>query len=494
MLHVASVDLGASNGRVMLCCFDGKSLSLREVRRFKNGPTKLADGLYWDIYALLDNVIDGLVEAGELGGDVVSIGIDTWGCDFGLLDRDGHLIRLPNHYRDSRNEAYMYEVVDKLGRDTLFTITGTQILPINTLFQLYRIGQESPWVLSESVSLLMIPDLLNYFLTGERMSERSIASTTQLVDMSKGSWNVQLLDDLGLPNRIMPRIATTGTVLGKLRANLCGAPHLERVKVISTVSHDTEAAIVAIPSDSKRVYVCSGTWSLIGVTLDNPLINASVAQLGWTNEIGVYGIQFMKNMAGLWILQQIQEYLRLHGQRLDINTLVALAEQEEEFLFLFNPDDPRLMGVSNVILTIRNICIETKQRMPVTIGAMVRGVLESLALNYRLALEQLESLTSRQYDSIYIVGGGARNTLLNQFVANATGRTVIAGSTEASAVGNALVQLFSMGYISSRNELVEVATHSQRTVEYTPSDTERWSLAYSKFLEVIGVSVVDQGL
>lgn len=483
MLNLVAVDLGASSGRVMQAGFTGDQLTLREVRRFPNSPTYVFDRMYWNAYGLLDQIKQGIMATAAAVGVVDSIGVDSWAVDFGLVDKRGVLLDAPRHYRDARNPAAMQAVLRQVGAASLFDRTGIQLLPFNTLFQLWAMQEDNPALLAHADTLLLMPDLLNYFLTGEAQAEFTNATTTQMLDAQSASWDTQLLTQLHLPTGLLPPIAQPGTVLGRLNdLELLAHAGLANTQVVHTTSHDTAAAVVSVPAEQQEcVYISSGTWSLLGTLVQRPILNDVARTFNFTNEGGVGNYRLLKNVMGLWLLQETQRNLQNVGEPADIQRLLHGARLASRFTALFNPDDPRLLQPGDMPAAIRQMCVETGQRPPQTTGELVRGILESLALKYRMVLEQLEVLTDRRYQVIHVVGGGSQNELLCQFTANATGRTVIAGPVEASAIGNVLVQLVALGELSTGPEMLELVRRSAQPVPYVPRDKELWDQAYRLF-------------
>jgi rhamnulokinase len=431
MKRVAAVDLGASSGRVMLGEVGAHVLELREVHRFWNGPVRVHGRLHWDILHLYRATLDGLRTAGALDG----IGIDSWAVDYGLLDDAGRLLRNPVHYRDSRTEGVMERVLEKVPAAELYAVTGLQQLPFNTIYQLA--AEE----LAGASSLLMIPDLLAYWLTGEVGVERTNASTTQLYDVLARDWSDELISRVGLPRRVFPQLREPGDVIGDVLPDETGlAPG---TPVIAVGSHDTASSVVAVPAaDERFAYISSGTWSLVGLELDAPVLTDAAREANFTNEGGVdERIRFLRNVMGLWILQECQ---RVWGDD-DLDGLLRDAAAAPPFTTLIDPDAPEFLAPGNMPARVEEHCGATGQEPPRSRGAMVRCILESLALAYRRTLRSAQSIAGREVDVLHVIGGGSQNELLCQLTADACGLPVLAGPVEASALGNVLVQARALG-------------------------------------------------
>ncbi|TDW71125.1 rhamnulokinase [Kribbella pratensis] len=468
MKRVAAVDLGASSGRVMLGEVGAHVLELREVHRFWNGPVRAHGRLHWDILQLYRSTLDGLRTAGALDG----IGIDSWAVDYGLLDADGRLLRNPVHYRDSRTDGVMERVLEKVPAADLYAVTGLQQLPFNTIYQLTAEALEG------ATSLLMIPDLLGYWLTGEIGVERTNASTTQLFDVRSREWSDELISRVGLPRRVFPQLREPGDVIGNALPDETGlAPG---IPVIAVGSHDTASSVVAVPAaDERFAYISSGTWSLVGLELDAPVLTDAAREANFTNEGGVDGrIRFLRNVMGLWILQECQ---RVWGDD-DLDGLLRDAAAAPSFTTLIDPDAPEFLAPGNMPKRIEEHCRATGQEPPRSRGAMVRCILESLALAYRRTLRAAQSIAGREVDVLHVIGGGSQNELLCQLTADACGLPVLAGPVEASALGNVLVQARALGEplpdLAAMRALVR-STHRLRT--YTPQGKPAdWDAAESR--------------
>jgi rhamnulokinase len=471
MRTVAAVDLGASSGRVMLGRVAPGRLELTEAHRFPNTPVRLAGTLYTDIVALHRGMLTGLRAAGPVDG----IGIDSWAVDYGLLDSSSRLLGLPVHYRDARTDGVADRVLATIGADELYAVTGLQQLPFNTLYQLVAEGPER---LAVADRMLMIPDLLGFWLTGVAGAERTNASTTQLYDVRARGWSTTVAERAGIPSRVLPPLRSPGDIIGPVlpETELAAAP------VIAVGSHDTASAVVAVPAGSERfAYISSGTWSLAGVELDAPVLTEAARAANFTNEGGVDGrIRFLKNVMGLWLLQ---ESVRTWGP-VDLSELLVQAAAAPAFAALIDPDDPSFLAPGDMPARIAEFCTATGQQVPPDRPALVRCILESLALAYRRTIRAAAELSGRDVEVVHIVGGGARNELLCQLTADACGLPVLAGPVEASALGNVLVQARALGVplpdLAAMRALVR-ATHDLR--RYDPRPAPGWTAAESRLTQ-----------
>jgi rhamnulokinase len=489
MKRFLAIDLGAESGRAILGSLDNGRLSLEELHRFLNEPVRLPDGLYWDTLRLFHNICEGLRVAGrERKLTLDGIGVDTWGVDYGLIDRHGELVVNPRHYRDPRNSGMMERTFQVLPRETIFEHTGLQFMNLNSLYQLHAVKLAGSPGLDAADKLLFMPDLLSYWLSGVKANELTIASTSQFYNPARQRWSTEIFDALGLPTRLLCDIVPPGRLLGSLLEPLRDSSGLNGVPVYTTAGHDTAAAVAAVPAAGDRpwCYISSGTWSLMGLELDAPIVNRRVLDLNFTNEVGVDGkIRLLKNIAGLWIVQECRRAWALDGQTFDYAQLAALAAQAEPLQAVLNPDE--FLDPGHMPERIVEYCRRTGQDAPAAPGQFIRIVLESLALRYRQVLESLESVVGHRIEVIHIVGGGSKNTLLNRLVAEATGRTVVAGPSEATAAGNVLVQAMGAGELNSLAQLRNVIRHSfeLETIPAAPT-TPAWDRAYEKYLRVAG--------
>jgi len=486
-------DLGAESGRGILGRFDGNRLTLEQVHRFENGGVALLDRLYWDPLRLFGEIESGLGMAGKMEPQLASVGIDTWGVDFVLLAADGTLLDNPRHYRDARTDGMLETAFQIMPREQIFSHTGIQFMKLNSLYQLLALRLADAPQLAAAQQLLMIPDLLHYFLSGERSGEFSNATTTQLFDPTRGGWSTALCEAFDLPQHILPPIAAPGTQLGTVRdsvAERCGLS--KSVPVILPATHDTGAAVAAVPATGVGTgdfaYISSGTWSLMGAELAAPELGADALRQNFTNEGGVGGTyRFLKNIMGLWLVQECRRTWSLAGRDRSYGELATAAAAAPAFGPLINPDDERFLPPGDMPSRIRAYCEETSQQIPESEGAIIRCVLESLALKYRQTLEQLETVLDRPMKTIHIVGGGIQNELLCELTAHATSRPVVAGPAEATAIGNLLIQALGLGWVESLEQIRQVVIDSFDPTRYEPAvdQAEAWNDAYGRFVRLV---------
>ena len=484
-----AVDLGASGGRVLAGAFDGLRLRLQEVHRFENGPTLAAGNMYWDVLSLWNHVKDGLRAAGErFGAGVRSLGVDTWGVDFGLLGRHDELLGNPYHYRDRRTQGMLEALFETVPREEVFAQTGIQFMELNTLYQLFAMQRASSPILEQAESLLMMPDLFHWLMTGNKANEFTNATTTQFYNPRTQRWATQMLERLGIPTHILGTIVPPGTCLGKLRSDVVAEIGLPNVDVVLPGTHDTASAVMAVPTVEQAgmkpnwCYISSGTWSLMGVETVQPVIGNTSQQLNLTNEGGVGGtIRLLKNIAGLWLVQECRRIWQQAGQSYDWPKLVALAEGAPPLVSLVDPDDGSFVAPADMPDAIRQYCGQTGQAVPDTHGAVIRCVLESLALRYRDVLESLEQLTGARLETIHIVGGGTQNELLCQLAADACRRLVVAGPVEATAIGNVMIQAIAAGEVGSISQARGIIRDSFDVKEYAPRNPDPWDEAFTRF-------------
>ena len=482
MRQYLAFDLGAESGRAILGTLDGGRLELQELHRFPNQPVRTPAGLYWDALRLFHEIERGLAVAGrERKLHLDGIGVDTWGVDFGLIGRDGSLVASPMHYRDARNDGMLEKTFAIVPRAEIFAHTGIQFMQLNSLYQLYAMKLAGSPGLDAATRLLFMPDLFNYWLTGVECNELTEASTSQFYNPVAKRWATELLERLELPIAILGKIVPPGTLLGPLLPHVAEAAGLERTPVYATASHDTAAAVAAVPAEGDGwCYISSGTWSLMGVELSEPVIGERSLALNFTNEIGVGGrTRFLKNIAGLWLLQECRRAWALEGAEYTYDELASMASASSPFKAIIHPD--AFLHAGGMPGRIAAWCASKGQTAPATPGEFARAILESLALRYRQVLESLELAVSRKIKVVHIVGGGSRNRVLNQFVADATGRLVVAGPSEATAAGNLLVQAIGSGVIADLAEARAVVRRSLPLSLYEPQPSAGWDEAYDKF-------------
>jgi len=484
------IDLGAESGRVVAGLWDGRKMRLQEIHRFPNGAVTIADSLRWNTLGLWAEIQNGFaLAAKKYGSSIVSVGVDTWGVDFALLSKSGELLGLPYHYRDARTRGMMQKSFARVPRKEIFAVTGVEFMEINTLFQLLALKERSPEVLDAAETLLMMPDYLNFCLSGSRVGEFTIATTSQCVNPQKRAWATGLLKKLGLPTKIFPKLVAPGTRVGQLRPELAARTGLGAINVIAPAAHDTASAVAAVPTRNTGradwAYLSSGTWSLLGVELPEALLSPEALRLNITNEGGVDGTyRLMKNIMGLWLVQECRRAFAAQDREFSYDELVLLAAKASPFRSLVNPDEVRFLNPPNMPRAIQDFCRETSQPIPKTPGQLVRCVLESLALTYAAVLEGIESLTGTNIKVVHVVGGGSRNQLLNSFTASACGRPVIAGPVEATAFGNLLVQARSQGEIATLADIRAAVRASSEVVQFDPTDAAAWQEARGRFAEL----------
>ena len=478
-----AVDLGAESGRVVLGRFDGGRVSLEEVHRFPNPAVGLPDGLHWDVLRIFSEIKDGLAKAVR-GEEIEGVGIDSWGVDFGLLDRGGALVSNPYHHRDGRTEGMIEEAFGLMPKEEIYSTTGIQFLPINTLYQLLAM-RGSP-LLKAAETMLLIPDLMNYWLTGEKACEYTNATTTQLLDL-EGGWAQDLFERMDLPSRILAPIVPPATELGPLLPGIADEVGAKS-PVFAVASHDTASAVVAVPAEGGDfAYISSGTWSLVGAELSGPVVTAEGLEANFTNEGGFGGkTRLLKNVMGLWLLQECRRTWAREGREYSYEELARLAGDAPSAGSLVDPDHPAFLAPGDMPSRIRTFCKETGQSPPEEPAPLARCVFESLALKYRYAIEQAQGLTGRIVPTVNVVGGGSQNALLCQLTADASRLPVVAGPVEATATGNVMVQAFAQGRVGSLEEIRAVVRDSFETSAYEPGgDADEWSGLYERFSRLI---------
>jgi rhamnulokinase len=490
--YYLAMDIGAESGRAMLGQFDGDRLALSEVHRFPNGPVRLPDGLHWDILHIWREVKQSLAQAlHERGESLASVGIDTWGVDFALLDRDGALISNPFHYRDSRTDGMLENAFRHVSRAELYQRTGMPSMQLQTLYQLLSMVVGCSPALETAETFLMTPDLLNYWLTGQKGCEFTIASPTQCYNPHLKDWDRTILEHMGIPVRLFPPILQPGTNLGSLLPYVGEevGPGWDSLSIVAPACHDTASAAAAVPAERPDcAWISSGTWSVVGTELSTPIINGKTLAYNLANEGGVCGTFFLcLNVMGLWILQECRRTWANQGDVLSYPELTRLAGQAESLKAVIDPDHDEFFGPGNMPARIQDYCRRTGQVVPESKGAIVRCVLESLALKYRWAIERLEEVVAQRLDPLHIVGGGTQNTLLNQLTADATGRLLITGPAEATALGNIMMQMLALGEIGSLQEGRDLLRRSFALEEYAPRADGQggWGQAYGMLSSLI---------
>lgn len=480
--HIAC-DLGAESGRVMLAAFDGQRLTLEEVHRFPNGPVRVLGSQRWNLLGIYRDILQGLRLVAARGLPIHSVGVDSWAIDYALIRGVEPLLRTPYHYRDVRRETAYRQARNPEFERLVFEETGIQFMPINTLYALLADQAEDAPLLDSAERLLLVADWVQYLLCGRAVAEATNASTTQLYDPRHGAWSEKLIAHFQFPRHLFPDIVPAGTVLGQLLPEVKAETNLGAVQVIAGCTHDTAAAVAAVPAQGDDwAYLSSGTWSLIGVELPEPLINDDARAANFTNEVGYGGtIRFLKNIIGLWLLQECRRIWAREGQEHDYATLTRLAAEAPPLRSLIQPNDPRFHCPTDMPAEIRAFCRETDQPEPQTPGEHARCIFDSLALLYAAKLEELERLTGRRVRALHIVGGGSKNELLNQLAADAIGRPVVAGPVEATALGNVLSQLLALDLLPNLAAARTVIRDSFATTRYEPRSATTWSDAHARF-------------
>jgi rhamnulokinase len=488
-----AIDMGASSGRHVLGHFDGSQLKLQEAYRFENGPVEVHGSLYWDLLGLWNHVRRGLHAAAGQASDIASVGVDTWGVDFGLLGRGDELLGNPYNHRDRRTNGMLDEALRRLPKEQIFQHTGVQFMEINTLYQLLAMKVQNSPLLEMAEDYLMMPDLFHWLLTGEKCNEATEASTSQFYNPVTGDWATEMLDKMDLPSHFLGRIAPPGTTLGTLRPAVADECGLAGLNVVLPGSHDTASAVMAVPAKGVAgakpdwCYISLGTWALMGVESPEPVINDQVLGLNFTNEAGVGGTtRLLKNIVGLWLVQECRRVWNLAGKDWDWEDLNKLSADAEPLVSFLDPDAPDFLAPGDMPEAIRQFCKRTGQKVPESEGAVLRCALESLALRFRQVLLMCEELVGGRIETIHIVGGGTRNKQLCQAAADACGRRVVTGPVEATAIGNVMMQAVAAGDVGSIGEAREIISRSFPVEQYEPQSQylPAWDDAYQRYLQL----------
>jgi rhamnulokinase len=485
-----AIDLGAESGRVIAGIWNGKTLRLEDVHRFPNGAVALGESIRWDVLRLWGEIQTGLALAGKkYGKQIVSVGADTWGVDFVLLNKQEEILGQPYHYRDVRTVGALERAFKKVPRAEIFAQTGLQFMELNSLYQLLAWQKHSPAILDAADTLLFMPDFLHWCLCGAKKAEFTIASTSQFVHPLKRDWSLPLLKKLGLPTHFLPKIVPPGTELGTIRHTLAARTGLAGVKVVAPPSHDTASAVAGVPTantgKANWAYISSGTWSLMGVEVQKAALSPRALELNMTNEGGLDGTyRLLKNIMGMWLVQCCKRSFDAAGNKLEYAQLAALAAQAKPLRSIVNLNDPRFLNPPDMPKVMQEFCRETKQPVPKTPGELVRCAYESLALKYRETRNSLEELTGEQIEVIHIVGGGSQSRILNQFAADACQRPVVTGPVEATAMGNLLTQVRASGELASLAEMREVIRRSSDVHHFEPKPNSAWAEAAGRFAEL----------
>jgi len=485
-------DLGAASGRAVLGQLETSHLRTKELYRFANGMLPVHEHLHWDIFRLLKEIKKGLAVCAE-ETRITSFAIDTWGVDFGLLDQDGTILGMPFAYRDAHTQGAMEDFFKLIPRERIYNLTGIQFLAFNSLFQLHAMKRDKSSVLEEARDLLFMPDLFHYFLTGEKKTEFTFATTSQLYNPRKKGWENELFDALGVSKSLMQEIIQPGSIIGKLDKNIAQQLGWRDVLVVAVASHDTGSAVACVPARGKDwAFISSGTWSLMGIETENPIINDLALRLNFTNEGGVEGtFRVLKNITGLWLVQKCREAWEME-KKFSYDQLMAMAQGAKSFRFFIDPDWEGFLNPPDMPKAIQQYCIQTGQELPRSPAEFVRGICENLALKYRVILDEIRQISSNPINKIHVIGGGAKNRLLCQLTANATGLPVFAGPAEATAIGNIMMQSKAHGFIQSLVQMREIIRNSFDVVVYEPKKTKEWREAFRLFQKILHTEFTDE--
>ena len=494
-----AVDLGAESGRVIAGLFDGERVRLDELHRFSNGPVTVADSLRWDVLRLWSEIQTGLAKAAaKYGSSIISVGVDTWGVDYVLLSKTGEMLGQPYCYRDARTRGHMEAAFGRVSRQEIFAQTGLQFMEINSLFQLLAFQRTNQPLFDLADKFLMMPDFFHWLLSGSQVVEFTNATTSQCFHATNRTWAYDLLRKFELPTQMFPEVVGPGTKLGRLRESVAQRTNLGKIDVVAPATHDTGAAVAAVPTHhtgrANWAYISSGTWSLMGLEVPNAVLTPRALECNVTNEGGIDGTyRLLKNIMGLWLVQECRRsFERSSASRererpeMDYASLINLAQAAPPFRSLVDPDAGDFLAPADMPAALREWCQKTGQPIPDSAGPLIRCCLESLALKYRMVLGWMEELSGERVEVIHIVGGGTQNEVLNQFTANATGRPVVTGPVEATALGNVLMQARTSGHVRTLAEIREVVRASSTLKRYEPQDTATWTDAYRRFVELIG--------
>ncbi|MBO4935609.1 MAG: rhamnulokinase [Alistipes sp.] len=476
-------DLGATSGRSVIGTLQDGKIEIRELTRFPNGITTVNGKCYWNLLGLFDSIKQGLAACAREGVKPHSIGIDTWGVDVVPLGEDGSILGMPRAYRDPYTDGAPERYFEIVPREVVYDKTGIQIMNFNTLYQIYAAVQEGYTPIVKAEKLLFMPDALSYMLTGKAICEYTIASTSQILNPRNGKFDESLLQAAGVSADILPEPQLPGQVIAPLCEALADETRIGRVDVVAVAGHDTASAVAAVPAEDERfAYLSSGTWSLMGIETREPIISEESFRLNFTNEGGVDGTtRFLKNICGMWLLEQCRKEWARDGKEYTYPEIVAMANSAEPFAHFINPDDASFANPQSMLKAIEEFCVRTGQKAPESDAAVIRTIFESLALRYREVLEMLEKMAPFAIDVLHIIGGGSKNALLNQYTANATGKRVVAGPSEATAIGNVMMQAIGAGAVESLAEARKIIRASVETEEFLPQNTEQWNKAYEIF-------------
>jgi len=487
MKKMLSFDFGASSGRAILGTLENGVLITEEMHRFSNDPVEVGGVFHWDVLRLFYEIKQGILKCVNAGHtDISSIGIDTWGVDVGFLDDKGRLIGNPVHYRDTMTDGIIEKAFEVVPAQELYGKTGIQFMKFNTLFQLHAMNLSNYAPYKNASKMLFMPDLLNYLLTGEMKSEYSIASTSQMLDAKSRDWQYDILESFEINKDMLCEIVQPGTIIGRVSKDLADKLGCGQIPVVAVTGHDTASAVVAVPAeDENNAFISCGTWSLLGVEINEPKLGDDAFQAEFTNEGGAFGtIRFLKNIIGLWLNQECKRHWENRGVGLSFSEMAELASKEAPFRCFIDPSDDSFMAPKDMPQAVKDYCAKTGQNVPETQGQIVRCIIESLALKYRYAIENLEKIIGRPINTVNMVGGGIKDTMLCQFTAEATGRKVVAGPTEGTAIGNLLIQAYALGEVKDLKEIRQVVRNSIPLTVYEPANKDAWDKAYEEFLRV----------
>ncbi len=486
MKRILAFDFGASSGRAMLASLENGKIKMEEIHRFSNDTVSVRGTMYWDVLRLFFEIKTAITKAVNSGG-FDAVGIDTWGVDFGLLDKNGNLLSNPVHYRDTRTEGIPEKVFETVSKDELYSMAGTQCLRINTIYQLMYLKYNEPEILERAEKMLLMPDLFAYMLTGVMKAESSIVSTTNLFDPKTRDWNFELIEKLGLPKRIFAPVIKAGSVYGNLSDEICEELGCESVPVIAVATHDTASAVAATPSlTDDFVYISCGTWSLFGIETKTPILTPAAANANFTNEGGFDDTtRFLKNIMGLWLIQESRRQWRREGVEVGFDTLEKEALESEPFKCFIDVDDPMFETSGNLPRRVKEFCEKTGQYVPQTRGEVMRCIYQSLAMKYKYTFNSLRELSAKDYRRINILGGGIKDKLLCQMTADACNVEVLAGPTEATVMGNISVSLYALGEIEDFGGIRKVVSDSTELKKYLPNDNTLWENAYIDYIKII---------
>jgi rhamnulokinase len=484
-------DLGATSGRSILGTLSGGRLTLKELTRFPNKIIRIQNRYYWNIYFLFDYLKEGLQEASSLNVEIDAIGIDTWGVDFVYLAEDGTILNLPRSYRDPYTKGAANEYFRMLPQEEVYSLTGIQVMDFNSLFQLYAAKKENSSALSHAGQVLFMPDALSYLLTGKAVCEYTIASTSQLLNSYTKKIEAGLLAALDVNSSIFPDVIMPGQKTGNITEEISKECGLRQVPVIAVAGHDTASAVVAVPAEDEQfAYLSSGTWSLMGIEVQEPIISDKSCRLNFTNEGGIDNtIRFLKNITGMWLLEQCRKQWSASGEQLEYSRIVSLSESVEGFRYLIDPDHPSFANPDNMLEAIAAFCRNTGQGEPESKAAFIRCIFDSLALKYKHVLNSLHELAPFPIKRLHVIGGGSQNRLLNRMTADAIGLPVIAGPCEATAIGNIMMQAKGLGLVGSLNEIRRIVRDSFEPEIFHPQDTHLWDEAYAAFRKIAEYTV-----